>query len=584
MQNEILKKKGEKVVLLGNEAIIRGALESGVQFVTTYPGTPASEIGNIFYKISNLKSPASAIASADRQISKLYFEFSVNEKVALEAAAGASFCGLRTLVAMKNFGLNVASDFLYPLVYSGIKGGMVIVVADDPSSWSSAQSEDNSRGHVLKAHIPALEPSTPQECKDFTKLAFALSERFKIPVMIRETTRSALQSEMVSLGEIKRRKEKAKFLKNPRQFVTMPPRVLEMHQELLEKIERIREFSEKSKINRIENCKLSAGGESALGGKIKNWNLGIITSGVCYLYAKEALKELNLELPLLKLGFFYPLAEQKIKKFIKDLNAVLIVEELEPHLEREVERLAKNINLKLKINGKNILSEVGELKPEDVILAVSKLTGKSAAGGNFEKHKNQFQKINLPKRWPRFCPGCPYHFIFSTIKRIAPQNTIFGGEIGCYMLAHYPPYEMQDYLYCMGSSVGVAHGITRALNSKFMLRSNSPEGQIQKVITFVGDSSFFHAGIPALINTVFNKSNPLIIIMENLTTAMTGHQPHPGVRGIKIEEVVGACGIKNVKIVDPAQIKEFESVVKKFLKKSEASVIIARHPCPFINR
>ena len=546
MQKEILKKKGEKVVLLGNEAIIRGALEAGVQFVTTYPGTPASEIGDIFYKIQDIRY----------KIQDLYFEFSVNEKVALEAAAGASFCGLRTLVAMKNFGLNVASDFLYPLVYSGIKGGMVIVVADDPSCWSSAQSEDNSRGHVLKAHIPTLEPSTPQECKDFTKLAFNLSERFKIPVMIRETTRVALQSGIVSLAEIKKQNKKAKFLKNPRQFVTMPPRVLEMHQELLEKIEKIKDFSEKSKLNQATSYKLQATRE-----------VGLITSGACYLYAKEALKELNLELPLLKLGFFYPLAEEKIKKFIKNLSAVLIVEEFEPHLEREVERLAKNINPKLKINGKNILSEVGELKPEDVISAVSKLTGKKL---KFEKHKNQFQKINLPKRRPQFCPGCSYHLIFSIIKRVAPQNTIFGGEIGCYMLAHYPPHEMQDYLYCMGSDISIAHGIEKA--SK------------QKVIAFVGDSSFFHSSIPALINTTFNKSNPLIIIMENSTTAMTGHQPHPGACGIEIEAIVKACGIKNVKTIDPAKVKEFENTVKEFLEKSEASVIIAKHPCIFVDK
>ncbi|MEK7624704.1 MAG: thiamine pyrophosphate-dependent enzyme [Patescibacteria group bacterium] len=543
MQKEILKKKGEEVVLLGNEAIIRGALESGVQFVSTYPGTPASEIGNVFHQMSQSGEIPKSI----------YFEFSVNEKIALEVAAGASFSGLRTLVAMKNFGLNVASDFLYPLAYSGVKGGLVILVADDPSCWSSAQSEDNSRGHILKAHIPTLEPSTPRECKEFVKLAFNLSEKFKIPVIVRETTRVAFQTEVVTLGEIKKGERKAQFIKNSRQFVTMPPRVLEMHQELLEKIKVIREkISENSSLNSIE-------GRPA--------KLGIIASGVCYLYVKEALKELNLELPILKLGIFYPLPEQKIKKFIKNLSQVLVVEELEPYVEKEVERLAKDANPGLKINGKNFLPEVGEIKPENVILAISELTGKKTKF-DFKKHQADFQKINIPKREPRFCPGCSYNLVYSTLKRIAPPGTIFGGEIGCYMLAYYPPYEMQDYLYCMGSDISIAHGIEKA--SK------------QKVIAFVGDSSFFHASIPSLINTVFNKSNPLIIVMENSTTAMTGHQPHPGLIGLKIEKIVQACGIKNVKIVDPVNVKEFEKTVKVFLKKKEVSVIIAQHPCVLI--
>ncbi|MFA5083760.1 MAG: thiamine pyrophosphate-dependent enzyme [Candidatus Paceibacterota bacterium] len=552
MQNEILKNKGERALLLGNEAIVRGALEAGVRFVSTYPGTPASEVGNIFYKFFRSKKLAKDV----------YFEFSVNEKIAMEAAAGASFCGLRSLVAMKNFGLNVASDFLYPLVYSGVKGGLVIVVADDPSCWSSAQSEDNSRGHVLKAHIPTLEPSTPQECKEFVKLAFALSEKYKIPVMVRETTRVALQSGIVALNEIKKGHayrqaggNKAKFVKNPRQFVTMPPRVLEMHRELLDKIEVIREkVSEKSSLNFTEGTPAK---------------IGVIASGVGYLYAKEALKELNLKLPVLKIGFFYPLPEKKTKNFIKGLKQVFVIEELEPHIENEVERLAKEANPKLKINGKNLLPEVGEIKPEDVISAISKLSGRKPKF-DFKKHQNDFKKIKFPERNPRFCPGCPYNFVFSTLKRIVPQNTIFGGEIGCYMLAHYPPYETQDYLYCMGSDISIAHGIEKAAK--------------QKVIAFVGDSSFFHASIPALINAVFNKSNPLIVILDNGTTAMTGHQPNPGVVGLKIEEIVRACGVKNVKIVDPVKIKEFEDTIKVFIKNKELSVIIVRHPCLFIER
>ncbi len=547
------KKVGKKIIILGNEAIVRGVLESGVQFVSTYPGTPASEIGNTFFKIQNSKF----------KVPNLYFEFSTNEKAAMEAAAGASFSGLRSLAAMKNFGLNVASDFLIPLVYSGVKGGMVILVADDPGCSSSAQSEQNSRAFAQLANIPILEPSTPQECKDFTKFAFELSEKYKIPIMVRETTRVALQSGVVKLGKIVQGKRQGKFIKNPRQFITMPPRVLEMKKELLQKIEKIRkEISEKSPLNKISGEQFSVSSK-----------VGIVASGVAYLYAKEALKELNLNLPVLKLGFFNPLPEEKIKKFIKPLKKVLIVEELEPYLEREVVRLAKDANPKLQIFGKDLLPEVNELRSEYVIAAVAKATGR--------KWKiSQLKFPSFSKRRPQLCPGCPYWLVFQGVKKAAgPKKVIFGGEIGCYMLAGLPPHNVQDYLYCMGSSVGIAHGIKKATSNK------------QKLIAFVGDSSFYHAGIPPLINAVNNNSNPLIIIMDNQTTAMTGHQPHPGIEKtgmgepspkIKIEDIVRACGVKNLKIIDQINQKEFVRTVKEFLNKKTVSVIIARRPCVFI--
>ncbi|MDD3735355.1 MAG: thiamine pyrophosphate-dependent enzyme [Candidatus Pacebacteria bacterium] len=546
MESDLLKTKNQKSLLLGNEAIIRGALESGVQFVSTYPGTPASEIGNIFYRIAQKQG--------------VYFEFSTNEKVAMEAAAGASFSGLRSLVAMKNFGLNVASDFLYPLLYTGVPKGMVIVVADDPSCWSSAQSEDNSRWHDLKAKIPTLEPSTPQECKDFVKIAFELSEKFKTPVMIRETTRVAHQSAPVILGNIpKKSKKEALFVKNPDMYSTMAPRVFKMKKELLDKIKNIEKIVEKSPLNFVKNQ------------NSKSKKIGAIASGVSYLYLLEALENLNIKIPILKLGFFYPLPEKKIKNFIKNLDQVLIIEELEPFLEKEIERLAKDVNPKLKINGKNLLPEIGELKPEYIILALSKIL-KVKPDFDYQNHLKKVQEINLPKRNPQLCPGCPYHIVFSTIKKLSSKNTVIGGEIGCYMLATYPPYEIQDYLYCMGSDISIAHGIKKATKNK------------QKVIAFIGDSSFFHAGIPALVNTVYNNSNPLIIILNNSTTAMTGHQPYPGDVGINIENVVRACGVKNVKTLDQTNIKEFEDTVKDFLEKDEVSVIIATKPCIFVNK
>jgi len=527
-----------KEILLGNEAIVRGALESGVEFVSVYPGTPSSEIGNVFFKIA--------------EDNGVHFEFSTNEKVALEASVGASFSGLKCLVAMKNFGLNVASDALLPFAYTGVKGPTVIIVADDPSCWSSGQSEENSRAFAYLAHIPILEPSDVQEAKDFTKLGFEISEKFKIPVIVRITTRVAHQRAPVSLGQIKSKKPKktGKFVKNVKQFVTMPPRVLKMKDELLEKIEKIKQDAEKNAISKGVSKKT-----------------GIITSGVSYLHTMEALEEMNLDLPVLKLNFFYPLAEKKIKSFISNLNNVLIVEELEPYLEKEVKILAKD---NLKVFGKDLLPVTGELNSEKIGLAIAKITGK----------KYQVPKVislELAKRFPRLCKGCPYWLIFSALKKIAPKETIFGGDIGCYMLAGFPPHNIQDYLSCMGSSVGIAHGIKKTSD--------------QKLIALIGDSTFFHAGIPALINTVYNKSNPLIIVMDNRVTAMTGHQPRPGAcdaklgkedcQDIDIENIVRACKVKNVKTIDPANIKELEAVIAEFLNKKDVSVIIARHMCAY---
>jgi len=542
----------EKKVLLGNEAIVQGALEAGVDFVSTYPGTPASEIGNVFSKIANDLG--------------IYFEFSTNEKVALEAAIGASFSGLRCLVAMKNFGLNVCSDSLLPLCYTGTKGPMVIIVADDPNCWSSAQSEENSRAYAFLAHIPMLEPSDAQEAKDFTKLAFEISEKFNIPVIVRTTTRVAHQKMPVICGQnqkskIKNQNVAGRFVKDVERFVTMPPRVLEMKKELLEKIEKIRQFAEK----------LSSDTQFSRG-KVPG-NLGIVTSGVSYLYVREALDKLNLDLPVLKLSFFYPLPENKIKGFIKNLKKVLIVEELEPYLEKETERLAKEANCELEVIGKKVLPEVGELKTEIVLPALIRSLNKKIK--NPLEAKNKLQA--LPKRFPRPCPDCPYWLVFGALKKVAPEGTIFGGDIGCYMLAGMPPTNLQDYLFSMGSSIGIGHGIKKSTG--------------QRLIAMIGDSTFFHAGISALINAVYNKSNPLVLVLDNRTTAMTGHQPNPGMGKtgsgsdaveIKIEEIARACGVKNVKVVDPINIEELQAAVLAFLNKKEVSVIVARRTCALL--
>jgi len=411
---------------------------------------------------------------------------------------------------------------------------------------------------MLLTHIPTLEPSDPQQCKDFVKSGFQISKKFKIPVMIRTTTRVSHQRAPVKLGKITKPSMGGKFIKEPKRFITMPPRVLEMKKELLGKIEKIKEISEKEGINHLDLGKIP----------LSTPGLGIITSGISYLYVKEALEELRLNLPVFKIGFFYPLPEKRIKKFIKPLKKVLVVEELDPYLEKEVERLTKEVNCKLKVIGKELIPEVGELRPEIVTSALAKFTNTK-----YQKPNTKYQ-ILAPKRFPQLCPGCPYWFVFSAVKKaVNTKKVVFGGDIGCYMLFGLPPLDIQDYLSCMGSSVGIAHGIKKATK--------------QKLITFIGDSTFFHAGIPALINTVHNKSNSLIIILDNQTTAMTGHQPHPGIKAddtpiVKIEEVVKGCGVKNLKVIDPINQKEFTNTVKEFLNKKEVAVIVARRPCIFV--
>jgi len=552
--NKLLENsKGKKVMFLGNEAIIRGALESGVQFVSTYPGTPASEIGNNFY----------ALQKELKDDPKFLFEFSTNEKTAMEAAIGANFSGLKTLVAMKNFGLNVALEPLLPLAYTGTKAPMVIFLADDPDCHSSAQSEENTRPFSVLAHLPMLEPSDAQECKDYTMEAFNISEKFGLPVIVRITTRTAHQRALVELGALDPDRKinlKGEFVRDKRKYVTMMPRLHEMKKEMLEREQKLEAYFEKSKLNRIEGAI-----------KGKKQPLGIITSGIAYSHCQEAMSELNVSLPVMKLGMFHPLPEKKIKDFIRGLKKVLVLEEMEPYLERRVQMLAKDVNCKLEIHGVDLRSQIGEMKPETAAFAIAKFTGKNYKMPVFKP------SFEIPGRPPQLCPGCPYWLAFAAVKKaVNADKVIFGGDIGCYMIGALPPHEIYDYMFCMGSSIGIAHGIKKSTD--------------QKVIAFIGDGTFFHSGIEGLLNAVYNGSNPLVIIMNNDITAMTGHQPHPdsveAKHPIPIENMVLACGVKpeNMKIIDQGNSEEFIAAVKEFTEKSEVSVIIARRPCKFVAR
>lgn len=533
-----------KEILLGDEAIVQGALEAGVDFVSGYPGCPSAEIGEEFFKLAEKNG--------------IYAEWSTNEKVALEAAIGASFSGLKSLVNMKSFGINVCSDSLLPLAYTGTKAGMVIVVADDPSCWSSAQSEQDSRGYAYLSHIPMLEPADPQECRDFTKLGFELSEKFNVPVVLRITTRVAHQRMPVEFNKVNGKSQKiGEFFKNPHQFSTMPPRTLEMKKELLEKLEKIKAYAEKTKIDLITKSKKPA-------------KLGIVASGVAYLYVLEALKELDIDASVLKINLFYPLTDNAVSSFIKDLKQVLIVEELEGYLEKEINAIAKNVNPKLQVYGKDLLPITGELDAEMVCLALAKVAGKKFKA-------NTTKPLSLPRRTARLCEGCPYWFAFPVIKRVASEGAIIGGDIGCNMIAGLAPHSMHDYLFSMGASLGISHGVKKSTK--------------QKVISVMGDGTFFHAGMPALVNAVYNKSNPLVVILDNRITAMTGHQQNPGMgktgmgedtEELKIEEIAKACGVKHIKVLDPINIKEFEGAIKEFLEKDEVSVIICRRICALL--
>jgi len=547
--------KNSVMPLLGNEAIVLGALEAGVGFVATYPGTPASEIGNLFYKIKNTYG--------------VYMEYSTNEIVALEAAAGAAYAGVKSLTAMKSFGINVAMDALIPIAYTKPRAGLVIVIADDPGCHSSAQSEQDSRVFIENLNLITLEPSDPIEAKEFTKLAFQISEKFQKPVVIRTTTRSAHQTAPVKVGEIKTPTIKGKFIKDLKRFNTAPSIVLSQKRELLSLKKAVENYFKKTKLNPV------------IDGQLKS--LGIIVSGVNYLYCLEALKKLNVSLPILKIDTFYPLPSEKIYQFLKNKRKILVVEEIIGLIEEKVRAEAQRKKLKTEIYGKNLLEPIDELNSERITEALARLLGKKYKNPASDAFKITKQnQINLVKRTPRFCPGCPYWSIFTALKDILDkEEVVFVGDIGCYMMGFYPPFELQDILLCMGSSVGISHGISQVTD--------------QKVIAMLGDSTLFHAALPGILNIVNNNSRPLIIIFENGITAMTGHQPHPatplqfkthdGKAEIKIENLLNAIGMKNVFVVDPvSQNQILKDKIKEWFSQRGAMTIICRHPCVYIDK
>ena len=551
-------KPGNSVFLLGNEAIARGAIEAGIGVASTYPGTPSSEIGDTLFALS--------------QFFDYYFEYSTNEKVALEVAATAAISNVRSLVCMKHVGLNVAADPFMTLAYVGVNGGMVIVSADDPFAHSSQNEQDN-RNYAKFAGIPMLEPSNPQEAKDFVKIGMEISEKTKEPVMLRTTTRVNHMSGRVILNEIEKH-SKPTFERNLKRYVTVPTVARLRHKVLLENLEKAKRISEEISINRI----------------IGNGHnkFGIITSGVSINYVLDAFHMLKVDnIDVLALGMTHPLPEMKIAKFLESHKEILIVEELEPYIEKEAKRIAYDNNIDTKIYGKynNILPRLYEFDTNIVSDGIKKVFGISGPNINYEKRLEISKKLSalIPPRPPVLCPGCPHRGTYFAIKQAVKNKNvdpIYSTDIGCYTLGIQDPMNIGDLLLCMGSSIGTASGFSAAFNK---LEKNN-----KKIFALIGDSTFFHTGIPGLVNAVYNRHNATLVIMDNLSTAMTGHQPHPGIKietskkttkPIKIENVVNGVGADYLKVVNPFIIGQTTKAFEEAIDKKGLSVIISKGEC-----
>lgn len=510
-----------KILLSGNEAVARGAYEADCKLASAYPGTPSTEIIENISKYKNI-----------------YCEWSTNEKVALEVALGASLGGARALYASKHVGLNVASDPLFSSAYIGVRGGFVIVTADDPGLHSSQNEQDN-RFYAISAKLPVLCPSDSQEVKDFTKLAFDISERFDIPVLMRLTTRISHSKSLVEINPRRIRKNKG-YKKDIEKANLLPSYAKPRHYSLEKRLQKLKEYSEKFPYNRIE------------------WNskeLGFIADGIAYQYAKEAFPDAS----FLKLSMVHPFPDALVKRFCKRVKKVIVVEENDPFIEFQVKALG------FKVYGKEYIPRVDELNPTLVEYGVKR-----------REYKRYIPEI--PKRPPLLCPGCPHRPIFYILSRLRPKP-IITGDIGCYTLGTYPPLNAMDTCVCMGASITLAHGLEKA---------NASEN---KIVAVIGDSTFLHSGITGAVNVIYNQSHPMIIILDNLTTAMTGHQPHPGTgknaKGepapkIEFEKVLKGSGFEEVYTVDPYNYKETQRIIKEAYKSPKPVAIVARRVCSLL--
>ncbi|MFI3226132.1 MAG: indolepyruvate ferredoxin oxidoreductase subunit alpha [Clostridia bacterium] len=511
--------------MLGNAAVARGAYEAGVTVATAYPGTPSTEI-------------TEEIAQYD----EIYCEWSPNEKVSAEVAIGASIAGARSMTSMKHVGLNVMADPIFTASYTGVNGGFVLCVADDPGMHSS-QNEQDSRHYAMASKIPMLEPADSSECKEFTKAAFELSEKFDVPTFLRLSTRVSHSQSMVEICDREDVPLKP-YEKNIEKYVMMPGYAIKRHVIVEQRMRNLEAFAETTELNEIED-----------NGK----KIGVITAGIAYTYAKEALGE---EADFLKLGMVYPLPTQKILDFAKKHDVTYVIEELDPFIETHCKAIGADVK------GKDLFTLLGEYTPSQI---ASVVLGKEPA------ESSSIDEI-LPIRPPVMCAGCPHRGAFYVLKKL---GLVVSGDIGCYTLGAVAPLQSVDTTICMGASVSAAHGMEKARGREFG----------KKVVSVIGDSTFMHSGITGLIDVVYNKGAGTTIILDNSITGMTGHQENPTTgRTIKGEptkqvDLIALCkavGIDHVVVADPFDLKGFEAVVKEETGRDEPSVIIAQRPCALL--
>ena len=513
-----------KQLYLGNEAVARGLYEAGVRVASAYPGTPSTEITEAAVKYPEISC-----------------EWAPNEKVATEAACGASIAGARSFCAMKHVGLNVAADPLFTMSYIGVNGGMMLAVADDPGMHSS-QNEQDSRNYARAAKVPMLEPADSAECKEFTKLAYGLSEEYDTPVILRLTTRIAHSRSIVET-EDRQDLPLKEYQKDPAKNVMLPAFAKPKHEKVEARTQALIRYAETTPLNRVE---------------LNGSKTGVITAGACYQYVKEAMGD---TVNYCKLGLVWPLPEQLLKDFAAQCETVYVVEELDDFIENHCKALG------LAVIGKERFPRCGEFSQK---LVKKLLTGEEAKSVALEE--------TIPVRPPVMCCGCPHRGVFYALKR---EKVYVSGDIGCYTLGASAPLSAMDACICMGASVSALHGYNKA---------RGPEGE-KKAVAVIGDSTFIHSGITSLIDIAYNATNSVVIVLDNSITGMTGHQQNPttgyNIKGdpaaaVDLEALCRAVGIRRVTVVDPYDLKEVTRVLKEELAAEEPSVIISRRPCALL--
>ncbi|HME51273.1 MAG TPA: indolepyruvate ferredoxin oxidoreductase subunit alpha [Candidatus Lokiarchaeia archaeon] len=545
--------KGNRFLFLGNEALVRGCLEAGVGFIAQYPGTPTSDIGETFKDILEQQPALSE---------SIVHHWSANEAVATSSCAGAAWAGIRALNPMKHVGMNVASDALHAITLAGPNpGALVLVVGSDPGSLGS-HHEQNERFFTWMHHVPMIEPHSPQECHDWIKLAFDLSEKYDLPIYFRTSTRSAHSRGIVDIDDIAvAPKSKGEFFRSTDKYCSLPPYAINNHVRLYERIER------------VTNDVPTFGLNTLYPGDAK---IGIISYGIPFGYAMEALHQLGMDdVPVLKLGMTHPLNDDEIVTFIKDLDQVVIVEELEPFLQVNVREIAQKNRIIIPIIGGDAFPKFNEFSTGLVASVLAGITGKQPSP-RIQESKDQFDsfKAKIPSRFPTFCPGCPERAMLMAIKKatndLANPKTIIAGDIGCYVMGLNPPLRISDFIICMSGGLSAAIGLSKKT--------------YDKIIALIGDSTLLHTGLPVIVDAIANDANVLLVVFDNRWVAMTGHQPPVGKGRIQFEPLIQSMGVQWIKTVDPFEVDKTVRVIQDGLNRDGLKVILCQRECTLMAR